>query len=98
LPKSWTKQSTWTPKDTHHSVKTFCDAFTKDTTTIEATKAINKSNLTIDEKQALKDLQSRDDIVITNADKGGAVVIQDVKNYIEEANRQLNNTVFYKTN
>ena len=30
--------------------------------------------------------------MITNPDKGGAIVIQDVKQYIKEAERQLNNT------
>ena len=34
----------------------------------------------------------RDEIVITSADKGGAVVIMDVKGYVEECERQLNNT------
>ena len=36
------------------------------------------------------------DNVITKADKGGAVVIIDVDDYIREANRQLNNTDFYE--
>ena len=38
----------------------------------------------------------RDDIVICNADKGNAVVILDVEDYIKEANRQLGDTTFYK--
>ena len=37
----------------------------------------------------------RDDTVIINADKGGAVVIMDVKDYVEECERQLNNTGNY---
>ena len=41
-------------------------------------------------------LKNRDDIIITKADKGGAVVILDVKDYLAEANRQLENTEFYK--
>jgi len=44
----------------------------------------------------MQDLQQRDNIIITNADKGGAVVNQDVKDYIHEANRQLQNRLFYK--
>ena len=35
-------------------------------------------------------------IVITNADKGGAVVILDVKNYEKQCERQLHNTENYK--
>lgn len=34
----------------------------------------------------------RDDIVITNADKTGAVIIKDVKDYVKECERHLNNT------
>ena len=36
------------------------------------------------------------DIIITKADKGGTVVITDVKNYINEAHRQLNSKDHYK--
>ena len=39
---------------------------------------------------------SRDDTVITDADKGGAVVILDVEEYIKEAETQLHNTENYK--
>ena len=48
-----------------------------------------RPNLSKDEKVALKDLSKWDDI-ITNADKGGAVVIMDVNDYIREAKYQLN--------
>ena len=41
-------------------------------------------------------LGNRDDIIITKADKGGAVVILHVENYIKEAHRQLNDEQCYK--
>ena len=44
----------------------------------------------------MEDLSIRDDIIITKTDKGGAVVILDVDDYISETNRQLNNKEFYK--
>ena len=44
----------------------------------------------------MKELSEREDIIITKADKGGAVVIVDVKDYIKEAEGQLNNTENYK--
>ena len=44
----------------------------------------------------MQELQSRNDIVITNADKGGAVVILDVEDYVKEAERQLNNKENYR--
>ena len=34
-------------------------------------------------------MSQRTDIIITKADKGGAVVIMDVKDYINKAHRQL---------
>ena len=37
----------------------------------------------------MEDLVKRKDIIITNADKGGAVVILDVEKYINEAICQL---------
>ena len=37
----------------------------------------------------------RDEIVITNTDKGDAVVIMDVKDYVEEYERQLKSTGNY---
>ena len=41
-------------------------------------------------------MKRRDDIIITGADKGGALVTQDVKQYITEAERQLNNAKNYR--
>ena len=44
----------------------------------------------------MKELSEREDIIITKASKGGAVVIMDVKDYIKETERQLNNTENFK--
>ena len=90
------KHSTWQPNESHHTVKTFIDALTNDIEKLPDTPNNRKHNLTKKELQALKDLQNRDDIVITNADKGGAVVIQDVESYIKEAKRQLNDETSYE--
>ena len=43
------------------------------------------SNLSKEKQKALEDLLERDDIVIVNADKGGAVVIMDVTDYIKKS-------------
>ena len=58
-------------------------------------KQTKKQNLTKDELNALNNLQNRSDLVITRADKGGAVVLLDTEAYIKEANRQLNDTDCY---
>ena len=49
-----------------------------------------KDNLTKGEQKALEELSKRDDIIITNADKGTAIVIMDTDKYISEAQCQLN--------
>ena len=59
-------------------------------------KRNRQNNLSKEERDALSELKRRDDLIITKADKGGAVVIMDVKDYISEANRQLEDTTFYK--
>ena len=41
-------------------------------------------------------MKRRDNIIITIGDKVGAIVIQNVKLYIKEAERQLNNTENYR--
>ena len=43
---------------------------------------LSKSNLSIKEKEALKELANRDDLIISKADKGGATVMQDIDSYI----------------
>ena len=42
------------------------------------------SNLSKGEQKALKDLKLRDDIVIVNVDKRGALVIMDLTDYIKK--------------
>ena len=49
-----------------------------------------KDNLTKGEQKALKELSKRDDIIITDFDKEGAIVIMDIDRYITEGRRQLN--------
>ena len=44
----------------------------------------------------MEELAKRKDLAITNADKGGAVIIMDTDSYIKEANRQLYNKFSYK--
>ena len=55
-----------------------------------------ENNLTKRERKTLKELADRNDIIITKANKGGAVVIIDVEDYIKEAEHQLTNKDSYK--
>lgn len=58
---------------------------------------LSKDNLTELERDALKSLSSRSDIVIREADKGGSVVVLDSEEYNREALRQLEDTTTYCT-
>ena len=67
------------PKETNHTVETLSEAFSKKLKIEEKIKkAIPKSNLTKNEIDALQQLSQIDDTIITKADKGGAVAINDV--------------------
>ena len=55
-----------------------------------------KPNLFKGEQNAIEELAKRKDIIITNSDKGSAVVIMEVEKYINEANRQLSYKCNYK--
>ena len=52
-------------------------------------------NLLKEEQLAIKSLSNNKAIVIKPADKGGAVVVQDVFDYIKEGLRQLSDPIFY---
>ena len=60
------------------------------------TKKNSYNNLTKSKRTSKRKLSEREDIIITKADKGDAVVIVDVKDYIKEAQRQFNNTENYR--
>lgn len=53
-------------------------------------------NLTQAERASIRTLNSRTDIVIKPADKGGAIVILNKEDYLNEGFKQLNSTDFYK--
>ena len=63
----------------------------------EQTKMKEKPyNLIKNERTSMKELREREGIIITKADKGDAVVSVGVKDFINEAERQLNNTENFK--
>ena len=90
------KKTKWEPHSNHHTVNTFCESFSNELLSTDDRQARNFQNLSKLELAALEELTKRNDIIITKADKGGAIVIQDVEEYIKEANRQLHNKEYYK--
>lgn len=55
-----------------------------------------RNNLTKEEYRDLKDLKEQKDIVIKRADKGGAIVIFNTKDYLSEGYRQLEDGNFHQ--
>ena len=96
--KFYKTDKTWTPKNIHHTVSTFLESFNNSIDTqLQQNQHRSTSNLSKEEKTALNALSKRDDVIFCNADKGGAVVIWDVSDYINEAMKQLNDKNFYRT-
>ena len=90
-------KTNWEPKKNHHTVETFIEAVNNDIVErFSDTKKLPKNNLTDTDKNAIKYFSKRNDLVLTKADKGGATVILDVKDYIAKANEQLQDNSFYQ--
>ena len=88
-------KSTWNPpNDRDRALNTFLDAVKLDITTCTPNKI--RDNLTATERQAISQLKQRQDIIIKPADKGSGTVVMDKTWYIDECNRQLNDSKFYK--
>ena len=73
------------PKETHHTVSTYIDLVENDINALmkQPTKKL-KSKLTYKEHAVMEELAKRKDLIITNADKGWAVVImaKPIGNYL----------------
>ena len=55
-----------------------------------------RDNMSTEQRKALDALNDRDDLIITQADKGGAIVIWGIQEYLKEADSHLRNTEFYE--
>ena len=75
----------------HHTISTYIDLVENDTNALmkQPTKKL-KSNLTYKEPATMEELVERKDLIITIADKGGAVVIMVTDSYIKASYKQLN--------
>ena len=92
MSKYSTKKSRWTPPFVHESIDNFIDICKKEIRTIDVKKISKKEcNLSKDEKDALRSLSKRDDIVIKKA-----IVVWKKDLYVSEAERQLSDNLFYE--
>ena len=89
-------KSTWNPpKGRCPPLESFISAIEEEVKTYTSAPDF-RDNLTKSERQAIKNLRHRDDIVIKPADKGSAIVAMGTKFYREEAYRLLGNPDHYK--
>ena len=80
--------------DRERALNTFLDAVKLDISTTKLKPT--QDNLTVTERQAIRQLKQRQDIIIKPADKGSGTVVTDKTWYIYECNRQLADTKFYQ--
>jgi len=89
----FSNRSTWSPKGSFQleSLISFNEAILNE----YKFPAPSPSNLTYRERHALAELQKASNIIIKPADKGSAIVIQNIEDYITEGIRQLSDRNFY---
>ena len=94
------KTKEWTPPDGRNQ---FIDSFVNRARTyydnfVSSISHDTRSNLPNNQQSALKDLSSNNDIVIKEADKGGAITIINKEDYITDCNTLLeDNSTYHKT-
>ena len=89
------ESSTWTPKPGQSAaLDYYIDQCKREIGQVNP-KPVRRSNISQAEQQALRELQQRKDIVIKQADKGGALVVWQKDLYEKEALKQLSDTAHY---
>ena len=89
------EKSDWQPPKQGRDLETFISSVESDIAKHKPPTP-KHDNLKPSERSALHSLQKREDIIIMPADKGSAVVVMDREHYVSEAERQLNDSTFYK--
>lgn len=89
------KKSKFNPLCPNPSIQTFCRIVEGEILGKYKSNA-PYSNISLNEKLAIQELSRDTDIIIKPADKGGAIVVQNMADYQKEAYRQLNDEEFYR--
>jgi len=84
-------------RDGSENLEIFISNVKNDVTKMLNTPSYHKSNLTIEERSALRNLKENENLIINSADKGGRVVIMDKSDYVEACNKLLHDKKFYET-
>ncbi|XP_029848861.4 uncharacterized protein LOC115330973, partial [Ixodes scapularis] len=92
-----TSNKSWTPKEQRDKyLDLYIESVQRDVIRNYQQRKCLRHNLTPAERIAMRELSSRDDIIIKPADKGGAIVFMNKQDYLDEGFRQLMNQQFYK--
>ncbi|XP_064629281.1 uncharacterized protein LOC135488571 [Lineus longissimus] len=87
-------KSSWTPPPVGNAnLETYIATTSMTLNKAKANK--HRDNISKEERNALQSLRNNQEITIKRADKGGATVILNTKDYISECERQLTDTNFY---
>ena len=76
-------------KDPSRVLTTYISAVKKDVSDMINKPNYNKPNMTIEEREALKSLRKKEDIIIQSADKGGKIVVMDRLEYVDKCTKDL---------
>ena len=90
-----TRKSKWTPSEGQFALDFFVNKCRHDINKLNFNRNTKFSNLSSEERVALKNLSKRKDIIVKAADKGGALFVWRADLYQKEALRQLSDTSFY---
>ncbi|XP_072041826.1 uncharacterized protein [Amphiura filiformis] len=95
-PEPFRKKSSWVPpKNRVPAMETYVQVVSSQVNNSANSPHRTHDNLPREERQALKSLRTRTDIIIKPADKGSAVVVMDRQKYIDETMKHLNNRTNY---
>ena len=87
-------KSKFNPKGKDAAIELYLSRLEEDILALDT--KLHFSNLTREEREALKSLRDDNSIVIKEADKGSAVVIWDREDYLKEASKQLGDVNVYE--
>ena len=89
--------SNWQPPNYEQkALQTFFKNVAKDLQTLYDSPVDNNRNLSHGEVTALRKLETRQEMVIKPADKGGKIVLWPTDKYMEEAEKQLQDKKYYE--
>ena len=95
-PSGFKSKSTFNPPTKNDAIEIFEDLVIRDAKKLSLNRNWKYDNLNAQQRKAITALAEDKTIIIKQSDKGGNVVVMPVEMYIEEGNRQLNDSTCYE--